>query len=308
MKSAAPPPTRTELGRITDRWSFVYVERCVLSRDANAITAHDAEGVVHIPVAMLGCLMLGPGTKVSHAAIALLGDSGASVVWVGESGVRFYAGGRSLSGSAKYAIAQAKLVSTTQSRLRVARRMYEMRFPDEVTSGLTMQQLRGKEGARVRRIYREHSDRTGIPWSKRDYKVDDIEASDDINKALTVAHSCLYGVVSAVIAALGCIPSLGFIHNGHDRAFVFDIADLYKADVTIPAAFDVVASNSVDVLSDMRREVRDRIVERRLIETIAKDVSELLLPGESIVWDIDDTVSLWTGRGTATVPSGVGYS
>src|SRR5690606_32214929 len=136
--------------------TFLYLERCVVHRDANAITATDERGTVHIPAASLGALLLGPGVTVSHQAMVLLAESGSTAVWVGEQGVRYYAHGRSLAQSSRLLEAQAELVSNRNSRLRVARDMYAMRFPGEDTSGLRMQQLRGKEGARIRRVYREH--------------------------------------------------------------------------------------------------------------------------------------------------------
>lgn len=167
-----PPAELTQLVRAEDRISFVYVERCVVHRDDNAITATDDRGVRHIPAATIGALMLGPGTRLSHAAATLLADSGSTVVWVGESGVRYYAHGRGLTASSRLLIRQAALVSNQSSRLRVARAMYAMRFPGEDVRGLTMQQLRGREGARVRRAYRQAADRYGVQWNRREYDPD----------------------------------------------------------------------------------------------------------------------------------------
>ena len=96
--TGAPPPESRELVTASDRLSFVYLERCTVHRDANAVTATDEQGVVHIPAAVIGALLLGPGTRVTQSAMALLGSSGATVVWVGEGGVRCYAAGRPLAG------------------------------------------------------------------------------------------------------------------------------------------------------------------------------------------------------------------
>ncbi|GGN66262.1 CRISPR-associated endonuclease Cas1 [Nocardia rhizosphaerihabitans] len=167
------PPRIGELVRARDRLSFIYIERATVHRDANAITSTDERGVVHIPAAAIGALLLCPGTRVTHQAMMLLAESGSTVVWVGERGVRYYAHGRSLARSSRLLEAQAAAVSNQTSRLRIARQMYEMRFPGEDVAGLTMQQLRGREGARVRRIYREHAQRTGIEWQRRDYNPND---------------------------------------------------------------------------------------------------------------------------------------
>lgn len=156
-----------ELVRAQDRLSFLYLECAVVHRDANAITATDEHGVVHIPAPTLGALILGPGTRVTHQAMMLLAESGSTAVWVGEQGVRYYAHGRSLARSSRLLEAQAIAFANQSARLRVARAMYAMRFPGDSIDNLTMQQLRGREGARVRRIYREHAERTGIDWEKR---------------------------------------------------------------------------------------------------------------------------------------------
>ncbi|MEV4130227.1 type I-E CRISPR-associated endonuclease Cas1e [Nocardia sp. NPDC049707] len=296
-----------ELLRAQDRLSFIYLERAVVHRDANAITATDERGVVHIPAATLGALLLGPGTRITHQAMMLLAESGSTAVWVGERGVRYYAHGRSLARSSRLLEAQALAVSNQAARLRVARTMYEMRFPGENVSGLTMQQLRGREGARVRRIYRENAARTGIEWNRRDYDPNDFTASDAVNQALSAATTCLYGIVHAVVVALGCTPGLGFVHTGHERSFVFDLADLYKAEFAIPIAFDVAAEGGDDIPAVTRRAVRDAVHSGGLLERCCKDIHALLLPEEpdaAEVWDAD-VVELWDRKGN--VASGIAY-
>lgn len=267
----------------------------------------NSDGIIHIPAASIGALLLGPGTRATHAAISLLGDAGASAIWVGENGVRFYASGRPLSRNSKLLISQAKLVSSNRSRLAVARKMYGMRFPDEVVDRLSMQQLRGKEGARVRQIYREHATRTGINWERRNYRPGAIQFDDHVNQALTAGASCLYGIVHAVVAALGCAPGLGFVHNGSDRAFVYDIADLYRAEIVIPAAFDVAAGEHSNPTSEVRRAVRDAVVSNKLLARAANDISTLLRvePDLSLEWIQDESVSLWSAQGN--VAAGVNY-
>lgn len=222
----APKTELGELGRVQDRITFLYLEHARLNRQDSAVTVVDQRGTVYIPAAMVSVLLLGPGVDITHRAMELIGDSGVSVVWVGEHGVRQYAHGRSLGHSARFLEQQAKLVSNRRSRVMVARKMYQMRFPGEDVSKLTMQQLRGKEGARVRRVYAEQSKKTGVAWEKREYKVDDFNASTPINKALTAAHQALYGLCCSVIVALGASPGLGFVHTGHDLSFVYDFGPL----------------------------------------------------------------------------------
>ncbi|MFE3758030.1 type I-E CRISPR-associated endonuclease Cas1e [Nocardia tengchongensis] len=296
-----------ELVRAQDRLTFIYLERAVVHRDANAITATDERGVVHIPAATLGALILGPGTRVTHQAMMLLAESGSTAVWVGERGVRYYAHGRSLARSSRLLQAQAAAVSNQATRLRVARAMYAMRFPDEDTSGLTMQQLRGREGARVRRIYRENAERAGIEWNRRDYNPNDFSASDPVNQALSAATTCLYGIAHAVIVAVGCSPGLGFVHTGHERSFVFDLADLYKAEFAIPVAFDVAAEQPDDIGATTRRAVRDVVHAGGLLSRCCKDIYTLLLPDAPDAaeeWDAD-VVELWDRKGN--VAGGISY-
>lgn len=306
----APPPDLSELVRVQDRMTFIYLERCVVHRDANAITATDDRGTVHVPAASLGALLLGPGVSVSHQAMILLAESGSTAVWVGERGVRYYAHGRSLAQSSRLLQAQAQLVSNRSSRLRVARQMYSMRFEGEDTSSLTMQQLRGREGARVRRCYREQAARHGVEWGRRQYDPEDFSSGDAINQALSAAHSALYGVTHAVIVALGASPSLGFIHTGHARSFVYDIADLYKAEFSIPCAFEVASGGFQDIGAETRRAMRDRFRDGALLERCARDIRRLLLPDEPDEDDESsaevDVIRLWDD-GEKTVPGGVAY-
>lgn len=296
-----------ELVRAQDRLTFIYLERAVIHRDANAITATDERGVVHIPAATLGALLLGPGTRVTHQAMMLLAESGSTAVWVGERGVRYYAHGRSLARSSRLLEAQAAAVSNNSNRLRVARTMYEMRFPDDDTHNLTMQQLRGREGARVRKIYRENAIRAGIDWKRRHYDPNDFNASDPVNQALSAATTCLYGIAHAVVVALGCSPGLGFVHTGHERSFVFDLADLYKAEFAIPVAFDIAAQGHDDIPAATRRAVRDVVHAGGLLNRICTDIHALLLPDEpdaADAWEAD-VVELWDRQGN--VASGISY-
>lgn len=293
------PPDLSELVRVQDRMTFIYLERCVVNRDASAITATDDRGTLHIPAAAMSTLLFGPGVSVTHAAMVLMAESGSTAVWVGERGVRYYAHGRSLARSSRLLMAQADLVTNQSSRLRVAREMYAMRFPGEDTSRLTMQQLRGREGARVRRRYRECADEFGVEWNARRYDRADFDSGDPVNQALSAATTSLYGITHAVIVALGCSPGLGFVHTGHVRSFVFDIADLYKSDYAIPCAFQIAAGQYQDIGAETRRAMRDRFHDGSILETCAQDIRRLLLPEDPEADPASETaadvVSLWDG-------------
>lgn len=307
-QSGAKKTELIELPRVSDRVSFIYIEHAKINRQDSSITVADKEGIVKIPSAMLSVLLLGPGTEISHRAVELIGDAGTALVWVGERGVRHYAHGRALSHSSKYLEKQAKLVSNTQSRLRVARKMYQMRFPDEDVSQLTMQQLRGREGSRIRSVYRKLSKEYNVKWIGRNFDPENFDSGNTINKALSSAHFALYGLVYSVIVALGISPGLGFIHTGHDLSFVYDIADLYKADITIPIAFQVASeySESEDIGRITRLKTRDAFVDGKLIGRMVKDVQNLLeiLEEETITVDI---INLWDNK-LESIKHGKNYS
>lgn len=306
---AEPPgiirPELQALPQIKDRMTFLYLEHCTLGRQDGAITVTDDRGIVHIPAAAITVLLLGPGTRVTHRAIELMGDSGVGIVWVGEHGVRYYAHGWPLTTRVNLLLRQAELVSNTRKHLDVVRKMYQLRFPNEDVSHLTMQQLRGREGSRVRRAYRAASQKTGVPWNGRDYRLDDFSASDKVNQALSAGHACLYGLAHAVIVSLGCSPGLGFSHVGHDQSFVYDVADLYKAEVTIPIAFEVAAEDPEDLPSVVRRRVRDALVKQHILERMVHDIRCLLLPEEEQAGE-ENAVYLWDNQ-LGTVPNGINY-
>ncbi|MGV9758560.1 type I-E CRISPR-associated endonuclease Cas1e [Streptomyces tricolor] len=287
-----------DVHRIEDRVSSLYVERCHIDRDDNAIVLINKARIVHVPAAYLAVLLIGPGSRITHAAVTLLADSATSVCWVGEQGVRLYASGLSTARGSQLQLRQAWLVTRPKERVAVARRMYDLRFPGEDTSALTLQQLRGREGTRVRRLYAQHSERTGVPWNKREYKAGDaFAAGDDVNRLLSAANSALYGICHAVITGIGASPALGFVHTGSAVSFVLDIADLYKAEFTIPLAFDL-AAKGLTTERDARTALRDSIVQHKLLSRIVTDIKQLLVPDGnhlsenefSGLWDEGETV------------------
>lgn len=304
--AGAPKAELQELPQIKERMSFLYLEHCIINRQDSAISVVDERGTVNVPAASLSVLLLGPGTNVTHRAMELIGDVGTSVLWIGEHGVRYYASGKPLTHSASLLLKQAELVTNVRSRLGVARKMYQMRFSGEDVSQMTMQQLRGKEGARVRKAYRKSAAENDIEWDGREFDPNDYEAGNAVNKALSAGTACLYGLAHSVIVAMGCSPGLGFVHTGHERSFVYDVADLYKAEFVIPLAFKLAASPSDDIGGDMRRAMRDAIAREHLLEKMVKDIHYLLLDNDSIEVTYEDIVNLWDEK-SGYVRNGVSY-
>ena len=306
----ARKPELLELPRVSDRITFMYLEHSKINRQDSAITVTDNRGIVRIPAAMDGVLMLGPGTDITHRAMELIGDTGTSIVWVGERGVRLYAHGRSLTKSSRLLEKQAKLVSNRRSRLAVARKMYQLRFPNEDVSNHTMQQLRGREGSRIRQVYREYSKTFGVEWTRREYDPTDFASGTPINQALSAANVALSGLVYSVIVAIGLSPGLGFIHTGHELSFVYDIADLYKAKTSIYVAFEVVSQLEPedDVGRKTRLRMRDVFVDGQIIKEIVRDTKYLLNIGDELVQEDNvDMIYLWDDK-DRLVKHGVNYS
>ncbi|MCC3769498.1 type I-E CRISPR-associated endonuclease Cas1e [Streptomyces sp. UNOC14_S4] len=295
-----------DLHRLVDRVSSVYVERSHLDRDENAVVIINKQQTVRVPAAMVAVMLLGPGTRVTHGAIRLLADSGTAMCWVGEQGIRMYAAGLGPSRGAGLLHRQAWLVTRPKERLAVARAMYAMRFPGEDVSNLTMQQLRGREGARVRKLYRAQAQRTGVSWDGRVYKAGDPHAAgDDLNRLLSAANAALYGICHAVVVGLGASPGLGFVHTGLAISFVLDIADLYKAEYTIPLAFDLAAKGLTEE-RDARLGLRDLIARDKLLGRIVDDVKNLLTPeGKDLE---EDAANLLWDEHVGVVPGGTDWS
>lgn len=278
------------LPKVRDSWSYVYAERCRIDQDDKAIALHDQQGKTAVPCAALTLLMLGPGTTVTHAAMRTLADNGCSVLWVGESGVRLYAQGLGETRSAQRLLHQARLCSTPALRLKVVRNMYEIRFPGTLSPDLTLQQIRGKEGVRVREAYAKASRETGVAWTGRAYQRDDWKSADPVNRALSAGNSCLYGICHAAIISAGYTPGLGFIHTGKLLSFVYDIADLYKVEITIPAAFQAAKDGDEGLEGRVRRFCRDHFREQRILTRIVEDVDRVLNIGtlsDDQLFDVD---------------------
>jgi len=268
------------LPKFRDGWSYLYVEHCRIERESRAVAIHDASGVVPVPCANLAVLMLGPGVSITHAAVLTLADNGCLVLWCGEEGVRFYAAGLGKTRSAANLLLQAHLWADPEEHEKVVRRMYRMRFPGPLEDGLSLRQIRGMEGIRVRAAYAEAGREYGIKWMGRKYRRKSWGAADPVNRALSAANSCLYGLCHAAVLSSGFSPALGFIHTGKMLSFVYDMADLYKTEITIPVAFRE-ASLGPDVLERrVRIAFRDAVASSRLLARIVDDIHRVLDMGK----------------------------
>lgn len=271
---------------IKDRSSIVFLEYGQVDVRDGAFVLLDKEGArIQIPVGGLACMMLEPGISITHAAVSLAARVGCLIVWVGEAGVRLYAAGQPGGARADRLLYQAKLALDDEARLKVVREMFRIRFGEEAPSRRSIDQLRGIEGARVRESYKLVAASYGVSWRGRNYDSSEWDASDTPNKCLSAATSCLYGVTEAAILAAGYAPAIGFLHRGKPLSFVYDVADIFKFETVVPAAFRIAGRISKGQFLDVsperavRLECRDMFRKTRLLERIIPTIADMLKAG-----------------------------
>ena len=278
-----------ELPRFSDRWSHLYLEHGHVEKNKEGLAFLDAQGGrSQIPLDQFAVLLLGPGTRLTHAAARLLADNNTLLCWTGEQGVRLYSYGTGGSHSASRLLHQAEAWANARTRLAVIGRMYRKRFPEEIPVGTTLEQIRGMEGHRVRACYEREADRFHLPWQGREYDQRSWSRADPLNRALSAANSCLYGICHAAILSAGYSPAIGFIHVGKQLSFVYDIADLYKTELALPIAFETVAENAAEVERRVRMLCRDVFHQKRLLQRILPDIAEVLNAGNAAREDSDE--------------------
>lgn len=266
---------------IKERLSVLFVQYGRLDVIDGAFVLVDKNGIrTHIPVGSVACLMLEPGTRVSHAAVTLASRVGCLLVWVGEGGVRLYASGQPGGARADRLLYQAKLALDDNARLKVVRKMYELRFKEKAPAKRSVEQLRGIEGARVRKLYQLLAKQYKVKWTRRSYDQTKWGSGDIANRCLSSATACLYGICEAAILAAGYAPAIGFIHSGKPQSFVYDIADVFKFDTVVPAAFKIAARNPFNPEQEVRIACRDSFRQSKILKRIIPMIEEILAAGE----------------------------
>lgn len=263
-----------------DRISMVFVQYGQIDVLDGAFVVIDKNGVrTHIPLGSVACIMLEPGTRISHAAVNLAATVGTLLVWVGESGVRLYSSGQPGGARADRLLYQAKLALDDGLRLKVVRKMYEVRFGEAAPAKRSVEQLRGIEGARVRGTYKLLAQQYQVNWQTRNYDRNQWDAADIPNRCLSAATACLYGLTEAAVLAAGYAPAVGFIHTGKPLSFVYDIADLYKFDTVVPLAFRIAAKSPAEPEREVRLACRDLFRSDKLLARIIPLIEEVLAAG-----------------------------
>ncbi len=265
---------------IKDRLSVLFVDKGQLDVLDGAFVVIDKNGVrTHIPVGGVACLMLEPGTRVSHAAVTLASRVGCLLVWVGDGGVRLYAAGQPGGARSDRLLYQAKLALDDNARLKVVRKMYEIRFREKPPERRSVEQLRGIEGVRVRKMYELLGKQYGVRWKGRNYDHSSWGSGDIANRCLSSATACLYGICEAGILAAGYAPAIGFIHTGKPQSFVYDIADIFKFETVVPLAFRIAGKKPYSPEREVRLACRDAFRQMKILKRIIPTIEEILAAG-----------------------------
>lgn len=266
---------------LKDRTSMIFLQYGQIDVIDGAFVLIDKTGIrTHIPVGSIACIMLEPGTRISHAAVRLAATTGTLLVWVGEAGVRMYASGQPGGARSDRLLYQAKLALDEDLRLKVVRKMFELRFGEAAPSRRSVEQLRGIEGARVRKTYSLLAKRYGVKWNGRRYDPKDWEKGDVVNQCISAATSCLYGITEAAILAAGYAPAIGFVHSGKPLSFVYDIADIVKFEGVVPVAFEIAARTPDNPDKDVRLACRDVFRRQKTLAKLIPLIEEVLAAGE----------------------------
>jgi CRISPR-associated protein Cas1 len=271
---------------LKERSSIIFIEKGNVDVLDGAFVVVDKNGIrTHIPIGGLACLMLEPGARISHAAVALASRAGTLIVWVGEAGVRLYAAGQPGGARSDRLLYQARLALDEDARLKVVRKMYSMRFGEPAPERRSVDQLRGIEGVRVRKLYELIAQRHGVEWKGRDYNPRDFGTGDIPNRCLSAATSCLYGLAETAVLAAGYAPAIGFLHTGKPLSFVYDVADVFKFETVVPEAFRIAGQvargrQADDPVGTVRRACRDVFRKTALLERLIPAIEEMLAAGE----------------------------
>jgi CRISPR-associated protein Cas1 len=265
---------------LRDREAFLHLRRGCVDLEDGAVVLVDVNGIrMQVPVGTLACLLLEPGISITHAAVKACAEEDCLLIWCGEGATRFYAAGSPGGARSDKLLRQLEAAHDEQRRLAVVREMFRRRFGEQVPDKRSVEQLRGLEGARVRQRYADIALLHGIVWSGRRYDPNEWAKSNDVNRAISSANACLYAVTEAAILVAGYSPAIGFLHTGKPLSFVYDIADLFKFDVSVPAAFEVAAKRGKDPESAVRRLLRDRFREHKLLERLIPTIDDVLSCG-----------------------------
>lgn len=270
--------TRESLPQVKDKYPFIYLERGRLEIDDSSVKWIDCEAnVVRLPIATLNCLLLGPGTSITHEAVKVTAQANCSICWVGEDSLFFYACGQSPTANTRNMREQMKLSANPKKSVEVARRMFARRFPEADLAGKSLKEMMPMEGYRIRALYEQKATEYGVGWRGRSYTPGKFELGDITNQILTACNAALYGILSSAVHSMGYSPHIGFIHSGSPLPFVYDLADLYKEHLCIDLAFELTLEMAGKYNKHkVSAAFRQRVIDFDLLGKIGKDIDAML--------------------------------
>ena len=233
-----------------------------------------------IPYQMVSCILLEPGTAITHDALRLLARHGTGLVAAGEAGTRMYASMPFGPDDSALARRQVRLWADAEGdRIRIARRMYAWRL-GEVFPRSEIAVLRGMEGARVKETYKSLAQQYGVTWRGRRYDRKDPEGADIVNQAINHAATAVRAASMVAVASTGTVPQLGFIHEDSGISFCLDMADLFRDAVTLPVAFGAARQAIRDgdrgrIEREVRRLAGKTFRQKALIPSMIDKIKEL---------------------------------
>lgn len=271
--SKIPP---IDQNRFENRISFLYLEYSKIVQNKLGVVAYSEEnGKIFekkIPVAQIAVLALGPGTSITNPAVTSASRSGCTVMFTGGGGFPLNTVSAPLTSSSRWAVAQAMVISNKSHARAVAKEFYKKQFNNDAFKG-SISQMRSMEGNLIKKMYAYESKKHGLKFFKRD-----TAGNDNVNVALNISNALLYGISASCINSLAMSESLGIIHRGNVKAFLFDIADLYKLNISIPVAFSSIDQKSENLPSYVRRKTRALIMEHKIMQDLPKFIISVFEP------------------------------
>jgi len=266
-----PPRKNTMINiSIKEKVPFVYLDRGILGVLNGNLIFSNKDGSISIPIGIIHCIFIGPGSSISHDAIKLISNMKCLIIWCDGSGLKLYSNGFYNKNNTDKLIHQVLLSSDENKRCVISKKMFKLRFNKDIIESVSLNQLRGMEGYEVKLIYANLSENYHIKWNGRDFSGNDL-----VNKCLNIANSYLYGIVESAIMISGYHPSIGFMHSGY-RSFVYDIADLFKFHVTVPIAFDIASQNIIDCQKIIQMECMKVFNEEKLLRQLIPTINMVL--------------------------------
>lgn len=294
--------------RVEKKVSFLYLDRGRLAKTNYGLRFYTTSSnmAVYIPVGDINCLVLGPGTSITNAAVRECGKNQCLIIWSGDKGNYYYASGIYPEKASTNLQKQMRCWASKKEHMNVVRAMYQLRFPDAKLQNLSLQQMMGMEGKRVQQSYKDFAEEFQTPWDGRIYRDTDDHIQDSVNRCLMIGNSLFYSIVQAVITTLGYSSAIGFIHNGTMRSFVYDIADLYKKDIVVEPAFRLCSNGIHPSDEEVREEIRRKISEKHIIKQMVSDLDTFFKSdditnfGDIDIWNTSDSVDFsirrWSSR------------